>query len=140
MAVKSLNHLYYLLDSNKAEIDLIIKSTNSYYYEKKELKKDKKGNPISDGKGGWKIRIIHPSKGRLKEIFRKISSNILKKIQISNFAFGGVKGRDNIKNAIIHKGKKYKFCTDLKDFFPSITNKQVNQCFIENEFSPDVAH
>ena len=55
------------------------------------------------------------------------------------YAFGGVKGKDNIQNARFHKGQKYVFQTDLKDFFPYITNKMVYKMFVINGFSPDVA-
>lgn len=55
------------------------------------------------------------------------------------YAYGGIKNRDNIVNAKQHQGKKYKFTTDLKDFFPSISNKSVYAMFINNKFSPDVS-
>lgn len=55
------------------------------------------------------------------------------------YAFGGIKGKDNIFNARMHKGQKYIFQTDLKDFFPNITHKMVYAMFVRNGFSPDVA-
>lgn len=42
-------------------------------------------------------------------------------------------------NAKQHQGKKFKFITDLANFFPSITNKMVYDMFIAYHFSPDVA-
>ena len=56
-----------------------------------------------------------------------------------DYAYGAVKGRDNVSNAKRHQGKKYKFTTDLKDFFPSITNKEVYEMFVGEGFSHEVS-
>ena len=55
------------------------------------------------------------------------------------YAFGGIKHKDNIRNARYHKGQKYVFQTDLKDFFPYITHKNVYEMFVRVGFSPDVS-
>src|SRR5690606_10788268 len=70
---------------------------------------------------------------------KRIQKNILLKIDLPNYAFGAVKGKDNVDNAKQHQGKKYKFTTDLKDFFPSITNKAVNEMFVSQGFSHKVS-
>ena len=55
------------------------------------------------------------------------------------FAYGGVKGKDNILNAKRHKGQKYVFQTDLTDFYPYISSKRVYGMFVRVGFSADVA-
>ncbi len=53
---------------------------------------------------------------------------------------GGVKRRSNISNAKPHQGKKYIFTTDLQEFFPNITSKQVYKTLVDLKFSPHLAH
>jgi RNA-directed DNA polymerase len=72
---------------------------------------------------------MYPAKGRLKLIQDRIKSNILSRIELPEFVQGGVKKRDNLSNAKFHKGKLYKFATDLKKFYPTITSKKVFEMF-----------
>jgi RNA-directed DNA polymerase len=53
---------------------------------------------------------------------------------------GGIKGKDNITNTKLHKGKKYHLVTDISDFFPSISNREVFRMLKDYGFSNDVAH
>jgi len=137
--IKSIKHLTWVLKVDKKEIDSIISNIDKYYREKKIIKTDKFNNPKLDKEGNPKIRIINPSINRLKVIQKRIQKNILLKLKIPVYCFGAVKGKDNILNAKRHQGKRYKFTTDLKDFFPSITNKQVFNMFRRNGFSPTVS-
>ena len=123
----------------------IVEHINQYYDEFKRFKTDKQGNkrrnkPQYVAKyGEYWSRTINPPKERLKIIQKRINAYLVEHIKMPNYAFGGVKGKDNIKNARIHKGQKYVFQTDLKDFFPFITNRMVYAMFVKNGFSPDVA-
>lgn len=137
--ISKTKHLAYLLKVDWKEIESIMANINSFYGERIEIKKDDYGNPKLDRFGLPKKRIINPSKRRLKVIQRRLNKNILAKIEMPNYAHGAVKGRSNITNAKKHQGKKYKFTTDLKDFFPSISNGRVFDMFLENGFSPTVA-
>ena len=58
---------------------------------------------------------------------------------IPEYAFGAIKGKDNISNAKKHQGKKYIFTTDLTNFFPSVSHNQVFEMFVSVDFSPTVA-
>lgn len=89
--------------------------------------------------GEYWYRVINPPTEELKILQKRINKYIVKNIALPSYAFGGVKERDNIKNARVHKGQKYVFQTDLKDFFPNITNKMVYSMFVNKGFSPDVA-
>jgi RNA-directed DNA polymerase len=137
--IKSTKYLAYTLKVDFKEIDSIIKSMDNHYREKIIIKLDKFGKPKLDKNGSPKQRIINPSINRLKIIQKRIQKNILLKIELPNYAFGAVKGKDNVDNAKQHQGKKYKFTTDLKDFFPSITNKVVYEMFVKQGFSHQVS-
>lgn len=137
--INTKKHLAYTLKFDQQEIDTIINNIDKFYGEKVNPKLDKFGNPKLDNNGTPKKRIINPSKRRLKVLQNRINKNVLSKIQIPDYAFGAVKGKSNITNAKQHQGKKYKFTTDLKDFFPSISNKSVFQMFLRHGFSPSVS-
>jgi len=137
--IKTPKHLAYTLKVDLSEIESITKNINNFYREKCEVKKHKNGDPKLDKDGNPKIRKINPSQRRLKVIQKRIQKDILSKIEMPPFAFGAVKGKDNVLNAKKHQGKKYKFTTDLKDYFPSIKSSSVYKMFIENDFSPDVS-
>jgi len=137
--INSTKHLSYILKVDFKEIQAIINNIDNYYKEKVIIKLDKFGNPKLDKNGEPRKRIINPSLNRLKVIQKRIQKNILLTIELPSYAFGAVKGKDNVDNAKQHQGKKYKFTTDLKDFFPSITNKAVYEMFINHHFSPQIA-
>lgn len=126
-------------------VHFIIDHIYLFYDEFKRFKTDKKGNKRKNKQqyvsryGEYWSRIINPPKTELKTIQKRINAYLVDHIQMPNYAFGGVKGKDNIQNAYFHKGQKFVFQTDLKDFFPFITNKMVYAMFVENGFSPDVA-
>ncbi|MCF2521079.1 reverse transcriptase family protein [Dyadobacter sp. CY351] len=114
---------------------------DKYYKEWTEKKIDKTTGLIKTYPDGTpKTRVITPSMGKLKELQKLIKKNILDSIIFPEYIQGGVKGRSNITNAKLHQGKKYKFTTDLKDFFPRISNKQVNKVFIDLGYSQHCAH
>lgn len=136
--IKTTRHLAYTLKVELAEIDMIVSDIDKFYYEKVEVKKDKEGQPKIK-KGKVQQRVLNPSLRRLKIIQSRILNNVLLPLELPDYAYGGIRGRDNILNAKVHQGKKYNFTTDLKDFFPSIRHKQVYEMFIRYKFSPDVA-
>lgn len=138
LAIKSLNHLYYLLQTNKKELEEILSKIDDFYKPYQIRKKNKDGT-VRKKSGVVETRNICPSTGRLKEIQNRIKTQILRKYDFQDFVQGGVKGKDNISNAAVHKGNKYFFTTDLKDFFPSINNRDVYKVFVENGFSADVS-
>lgn len=137
--INTVKHLAYTLKCDQGEIETILSNIDKFYGEQITIKLDKFEKPKLDANGNPKKRIINPSKRRLKVIQKRINKNILSKIKLPNYAFGAVKGKSNITNAKQHQGKKYKFTTDLKDFFPSISNKSVFQMFLRHGFSPSVS-
>lgn len=136
--IKTLKHLAFELKVTLSEIDHILNNIDRFYYQKEILKKNENGTPKIKN-GLTQKRVLNPSIKRLKEIQKRLQRNILQRLQIPSYAFGAIKGKDNISNAKQHQGKKYIFTTDLTNFFPSITNKQVYEMFVSFDFSPTVA-
>lgn len=119
--------LAYTLGYELSFLETIIDSIDKYYYKFVRIKKN------------GESRNIYPSTNPLKQIQSRIKSRILEKIHYPEYLLGGLKGKNNIKNANFHLGKKYKFCTDIKNFFPSVSSSQVYKMFLKNGFSPDVS-
>lgn len=138
LELRSRKHLYYLLGTDKKELKEILKNIDDFYTPYFKVKKNKDGS-VKVKKGVVEKRKICPSNGRLKDIQKRIKTRILSKDKFKDFIQGGVKGKDNISNANVHKGNKYFFTTDLKNFFPSVNNVTVYNTFVDNNFSADVS-
>ena len=136
--IKSKNHLYFLLGTNKAELKEILENLTEFYTPYTKTKRNKDGS-IKFRNGKMEIREFCPSIGRLKELQQKIKIKILKNFDFPEHIQGGIKGRSNISNAFTHKGKKYFFSTDIRNFFPSIKYKAVYNMYISFGFSADVS-
>jgi len=137
--VKSLKHLSFLLKIREKDLHDLLDNIEEYYYEKVTKKTNADGS-IKLKNGVPDIRVINPSINRLKTIQKRLAKIVLSKIEIPSYAYGGIKGKDNIKNANAHKGKKFNFTTDLAAFFPSVNNRQVYDMFVSFGFSADVAN
>jgi RNA-directed DNA polymerase len=136
--IRSKKYLYFLLKTNKEELNSIFNNLDDYYVPFNEPKRNKDGT-IRLRNGKPEIRKLYPSTGRLKELQQKIKINILRKFDFPPHIQGGVKEKTNITNANIHKGKKYFFTTDIRNFFPSITYNDVYKMFVSLGFSADVS-
>lgn len=137
-AIKQEKLLYAVLGTNKIEVSNIIQNKSNYYYSYGKIETDKKNNVIYRN-GKPKVRTINASKGRLKSLQKLINERILKNIPLPSVVNGGVRGRSNVTNARVHLGKRYKFKTDIKNFFPSISCQRVFEMFLSNGFSSKVA-
>lgn len=131
--IKSVNHLAeYYLNSNKDDLYFLANNTANYYNT--FIKKQKKPN------GKIKEREITEAKGVLRKTHDLILRRILSQIKYPSPPFiGGLKGKDDVLNAYFHQGKPYKFCTDLKNFYPHINNKMVYRALVKRGFSADVS-
>lgn len=93
---------------------------------------------VSKRKKGKKRQIDCPSK-ELKSIQRWVLYNYFNNIPISNRANGFVKGRGIKRNAQFHLKKTFILAIDIKDFFPSISQKQIynaiSKHFEDNDLS-----
>lgn len=132
-------YLCYLLGITLEELKDLLEKVDFYYYCKEEIKKDKLGKPLLDKFGNPKVRVLFPSKGKLKKVQNVIRRKILDFIPLPSTIMGGVKGKDNIQNARFHQGNKFKFVVDLKDFFSSISDKIVLKALVRSGFYPPIA-
>ncbi|MEO9802664.1 MAG: reverse transcriptase family protein [Reichenbachiella sp.] len=137
--INTLKHLAYILKVDLREIETVINGIDNFYYEKSEIKLKKDLTLKLDKNGKPKQRVLNPSIKRLKEIQKRIQKRILLTLDIPDYAYGAIKGKDNVMNAKRHQGKKYVFTTDLTDFFPSISHHQVFEMFRIYGFSPTVS-
>lgn len=138
--IKSKRHLLHVIKVNSNRLEYILTHLDEFYYSFDKPKLDKlTGYPKRDGTGNIKTRTINSSKGDLKRIQSQIYKFLLSNISLPKYFYGGVKGKNNILNARYHQGNKYIFTTDLRSFFPSISNKQVYTTLIELDFSPNIA-
>lgn len=134
----------FLLHKDVERVDFIVNHIEQFYSEFLRYKTDKLGNkrrnkPKYSQFGEFWSRTINPPKEELKELQKRINSYLVEKNQMPSYAFGGIKRKDNIRNARFHKGQKFVFQTDLKDFFPYITHKMVYEMFVRVGFSHDVS-
>ena len=137
--IKDVNQMAYFIGYRISDIKNVCNNINDYYYEYQIVKYDKDGKPkMKNGK--VEKRITMPSKDKLKDMQDNLKKHVFSKIEYPTHIHGSVKKRSNITNAIAHKGKKYKFRTDIKGFFDNITPKMVYQMFIEQGFNSGIAH
>jgi len=80
-------------------------------------------------KKSGKSRIICQPSRKLKGFQSWILVNILEKTKVSNSCKGFEKKTSTLDNAIPHKGANTVLTIDLKDFFPSISSKQIFNVF-----------
>lgn len=134
----------FVLHKEEERVNYIVEHIDQFYSEFFRFKTDKFGNkkrnkPQYSQYGEYWTRTINPPRTELKDMQKHINAYLVEHIPMPDYAFGGIKKRDNIKNALFHKGQKYVFQTDLKDFFPYITHKMVYEMFVRVGFSHDVS-
>ncbi len=138
--IKSKRHLLHVIKVDSNRLEYILTHLDEFYYSFDKTKFNKlTGKPKRDGAGKIKKRTINSSKGDLKSIQSRIYNFLLSNITLPKYFYGGVKGKNNILNARYHQGNKYIFTTDLKSFFPSISNKQVYTTLVNLDFLPNIA-
>lgn len=138
---KQLNLLASEIGCSVDEMIAIADEIDQHYRQWVELKINKKtGKPKTYKDGTIKQRVISPPLAKLATIQTKIKDRILANIPLPENIHGGVRGKSNITNALPHKGKKYIFTTDLQDFFPNISPRQVVNSFMKLGYSDHYAH
>lgn len=135
-----IKYICSLVYCKPAELEYILNHIDDYYKEWFEEKKNKETGITKAYKDGTpKSRVIRPSLRKVKAIQERIKTKILASISMPYNVHGGVKKRNNITNAKAHQGNKYQFTTDLQDFFPSISSRQINNAFMLVGFSNHAA-
>lgn len=118
------HQLASLLGLSHNSLFRVLKGMNRYY-ETVTLRKKNGG-----------VRVINPPCGFLKNIQRRILSEILNKHEISPYATAYVHGRHMSDNAEPHVGHKYLLKMDIVDFFGSISYLQVLSCAFSSKIYP----
>jgi len=135
--IKSLPNLYSFLHLTKSELNVIVNSTGNLYYSKNSPKK-KYGEFQRDVQGHIKCRDLLIPCYPLKKIQKRIN-DLLHSIELPDYMYGSIRGKNHIMNALQHLEQEYFLTTDLKNFFPNINHHQVFHMFCNNGFSPSVS-
>lgn len=85
---------------------------------------------IAKRKGGTR-EICHPAK-ELKSLQRWIADNVFTKFPVHDSVYSYRAGRGIRDHAELHRKQNYLLRIDFKDFFPSITIKDVARLIVEN--------
>ena len=139
---KRIKDLAYTLKINKKKLlelsDSLDENESSFYKNWDEPKTDEKGLPRIEN-GVALTRPINAPVNKLKYTQSQLLKNVLYKLKIPEYFFGGIKKKDAVLNARHHQGNKYFFLTDLKDFYPSVHYTSVEKALRKEGFYPDVA-
>lgn len=137
--IKSMTTLCNILRVSESYLKKIISNIDSYYGEYRQPKFKANGERRLYPDCTPRDRIINPPIEKLKKLQKKIANILVAQVPLPVYQYGGIKGRSNIGNAKLHKGKKFVFQTDLTDFFPYIHSNKVYKALIDLDFSPNVA-
>lgn len=135
--LKSLPNLYSFLRLPGRVVNIIISNLQKYYSPQLKPKR-KYGDFQRDLYGNIKYRELLVPDYVLKSRQQYISQ-LLNQINLPEYMYGSVVGKNNILNAQQHLNGKYFLTIDLKKFFTNINHHQVNKMFCKNGFSPSVA-
>jgi hypothetical protein len=115
--IRDISHLCKHLETSHNELAHICQNPERYYRQGPRLIKGK-------------VRHIATPFGRLRAILDKLQ-NLLQRVDLPASVHGGVKEHSALTNAVPHLRKPIVLCMDIKDFFPSITNRRVYAMFRE---------
>ena len=133
-------YLLYILRVKKERLNFIIEHISDFYYSFEKIKIDHvTGKPRLNSQGNQEMRHLNAPNDELKIIQKRLYIFLKNNIFLPTYVFGGVKDKNNVLNARYHQGNKYFFTTDLKSYFPSITNYHVYDMFIREGCTPSIA-
>jgi RNA-directed DNA polymerase len=101
---------------------MLASKAGAHYRPFEQMKAPK---PFQKKPASTKIRRIDNPNEELKFIQRRIYEQLLKPLDLPNYIYGGVPGKQTLDNARLHLGAKVLIRVDIADFFPSVTNVQV---------------
>lgn len=116
---------YLKKQSNKKRLSQFLKIE---MYKLKEVSKYFPVSPFEREFGNGKKRRLYNPNREYKQVLKRINIS-LQQIPIPSYVFGGIKKRDYVKNATVHKDNIYYLLMDLKDFFPSTSETFVYDFF-----------
>lgn len=96
--------------------------------------------PYEIPKKNGKPRVIMIPSLHLKTLQKRINREIFSHVKYPEYLYGGVEGKDYVRNARVHANSHVLISLDVKDFYPSISFERVigiYQFFLK--FNPTVA-
>ena len=122
-------HLALLLGYEPSELAFYLFASDDSFYTQIQIPKKSGG-----------MRNIEIPSDRLKNIQRWILKNVLNNIVVHDSCYGFMKGKSIYDNALLHVGKDCVLNMDLKDFFPSISQKDVFNIFYQRGYTKKVSY
>lgn len=89
---------------------------------------------------GDKTRDLDKPSRELKALQKAINRLLLRRYEWPHFLHGAVRGRSALTNAEVHAGNACLAKLDIRDYFPSISHRQVNEAWRSIGFSPSISH
>lgn len=133
-------HLLYILKVKKDRLDYILEHLDAFYNSFLKAKINKITGKIKRKPNGEvDYRQINAPNEELKMIQKRLYNFIISRVALPSYIYGGIKGKNNIRNARFHQGNKFIFTTDLKSFYPSISNNHVFKMFLREGCTPSIA-
>lgn len=118
----SLARLEFALGVSRARLRAVASRAGAYY---EPFPKKQKTRPFQKKFKSTKRRIIDNPIDPLKDIQNRINKKLLNTLNLPYYLCGGVKGRGIMDNIVVHFGAAVLVVIDIKNFFPSITDKQI---------------
>jgi RNA-directed DNA polymerase len=131
--IHSLKSLCRVLAVSKDELNCMISNMEDHVSEFLKPKTTKRGHNLDAMRNLLKCDSI------LNRVLKRLNKYLISYVDFPSVYQGGIKGRSNISNAAIHKGKRFALSTDLKDCFPSISNDDIYKALKDLGFSPNIA-
>ena len=103
--ITSNKHLLYILGINQTQLEYILANLESFYYSFEREKIDKITGKPKLKNGEPTFRKINSSTGLLKIVQTRLYKFISGKVEIPDYVYGGVKGKNNVLNARYHQVK-----------------------------------
>lgn len=122
-------HLALLLGYEPSELAFYLFASEESFYTQIEIPKKSGG-----------MRDIEIPSDKLKSIQRWILKNVLDNMEVHDSCYGFMKGKSIYDNALLHVGKECVLNMDLKDFFPSISQKDVFNIFYLRGYNKKVSY
>ena len=86
-----------------------------------------------------KVREVLCVNGSLRNVQRRVLSQLKSKLSPTPYSHGGISGRSPLTNAKQHLKSRFFFQTDVTNFYPSIHHSKVYDLFMRLGCSPDVS-
>lgn len=126
---------FYKLSNKKKLAELLFVKASEF----KNLASDENYKVFKQLNSKGKSRQIEQPLLNLDRVHTRIAS-LLCRIDLPNYLHSGRKGRSHVSNAKAHVGNKKVLTTDITNFFPSTTEKQIFSLFYNIfKMTPDVA-